>query len=203
VTERRREPERSCIACRKKLPVQDLLRFVCSPDSELLVDYRHKLPGRGAYTCCNVACFGRALEINAFARALKCSRLECSCNAASVHVILHQLRAQILAKVVSLLGMARKSDAAVSGQQAISTALRRSSYVAWVLVADDMSSSGADKLLRQLEARDIRVLRGLDKEVLTQALGGRERSAVLLWKGLLAQTLERELQRYIDVMGEG
>lgn len=202
MTERLRGPERSCIACRKKLPVQDLLRFVCSPDAALLVDYRHRLPGRGAYTCCNTACFARALEINAFARALKCPGVKCSCKAASVHAILCQLRAQIFAKVVSLLGMARKSGAAVSGQQAIFTALRRSDGVAWVLVADDMSASGADKLLHQLGARDIRVLRGLDKETLTQALGGGERSAVLLRKGSLALALERELQRYIDVMGE-
>ncbi len=197
MTKRLRDPERSCIACRKKLPAQDLLRFVCSPDAELLVDYRHKLPGRGAYTCCSAVCYSRALEINAFARALKCS-----CNATSDHVILRQLQAQILYKIASLIGMARKSGAAVSGQQAISIALRRSSYVAWVLVADDMSAAGAEKLLRQLDARDIKVLRGLDKETLTQALGGGERSAVLLWKGSLAQALERELQRYIDVMGE-
>ncbi|MDD2557657.1 MAG: DUF448 domain-containing protein [Desulfuromonadaceae bacterium] len=202
MTERIRVPERSCIACRKKLPMEDLLRFVCSPDAELLVDYRHKLPGRGAYTCCSTACFERALEINAFARALKCSELKSSCNAAPVHVILQQLQTQILAKVISLLGMARKSGVAVSGQQAIVIALRRSGNVAWVLMADDMSASGADKLLRQLETRKVRVLRGLDKEVLTQALGGGERSAVLLWKGSLAQALERELQRYIDVMGE-
>jgi len=175
----------------------DLLRFVCSPDAELLLDYRQKLPGRGAYTCCDSACYTKALETHAFARVFKRP-----CNPASIHVIIEQLRTQVRAKVTSLLGMARKSGVAVSGQQAIINALRRPREVAWVLIADDMASAAADKLLRQLQAHGIGALRGIDKQILTQALGSGERSAVLLKKSSLAQALKCELQRYVDVMGE-
>jgi tRNA G18 (ribose-2'-O)-methylase SpoU len=98
--------------------------------------------------------------------------------------------------------MARKSGVAVSGQHAIANALRRPHEVAWVLVADDMAASAAAKLQHQVQAHDIRVMRGIDKQILSQALGGGERSAVLLKKSSLARTLKSELQRYVDVMGE-
>lgn len=190
-------PQRSCVVCRKKIPAQELLRFVCSPDAELVLDYRHKLPGRGAYTCCNSACYTRALDSSAFSRSFKRP-----CKPASIHVIVQQLRTQILAKVVSLLGMARKSGIAVSGQQAIMHALRRPREVGWVLLTDDMAPAAAEKLQRQVQAHDICIMRGIDKEILTQALGTGERSAVLLKRSSLAQALKSELQRYVDVMGE-
>ncbi|MGM0416529.1 MAG: DUF448 domain-containing protein [Thermodesulfobacteriota bacterium] len=190
-------PQRSCIVCRTKLPADSLLRFVCSPDADLLLDYRQKLPGRGAYTCCAPACYTKALDTNAFARAFKRP-----CKPASIHVIVQQLRTQVLEKVVSLLGMARKSGVAVSGQQAILHALRRPREVAWVLVADDMASAAADKLQHQVQAHKITLMRGIDKQILTQALGSGERSAVLLKKSSLARALKCELQRYVDVMGE-
>lgn len=183
--------------CRTKLPAHELIRFVCSPDAALVLDYRQKLPGRGAYTCFNPACYAKAVETSAFARAFKRP-----CKPASIHVIVQQLRTQVLAKVVSLLGMARKSGIAVSGQQAILHALRRPREVAWVLVADDMASTAAEKLQRQVQAHEISVMRGIDKEILTQALGSGKRSAVLLKKSSLAQALKSELQRYVDVMGE-
>jgi hypothetical protein len=197
VAEHTAGPQRSCIVCRKKLPAHELLRFVCSPAGELLLDYRHKLPGRGAYTCSDSRCYTKALDTQAFARAFKRP-----CKPASIHVIVQQLRTQILAKVVSLLGMARKSGVAVSGQHAIANALRRPHEVAWVLLADDMAVSAAAKLQHQVQAHDIRMMRGIDKQILSQALGGGERSAVLLKKSSLACTLKSELQRYVDVMGE-
>jgi predicted RNA-binding protein YlxR (DUF448 family) len=170
---------------------------VCSPDAELVLDYRHKLPGRGAYTCFDSACYSRALATQAFARAFKRP-----CKPTSIHVIVSQLRAQVLVKVESLLGMARKSGIAVSGQQAILHALRRPREIAWVLIADDMTTAAAEKLQRRVQACDVEVIRVIDKEILTRSLGSGERSAVLLKKSSLAQALRYELQRYVDVMGE-
>ena len=190
-------PQRSCIACREKKPAHDLLRFVCSPSGELLLDYRHKLPGRGAYTCCSRACYTQALERQVFSRAFKRP-----CKPASIHAIVEQLHTQVQAKVISLLGMARKSAVAVSGQQAIQAALRRPHEIAWLLLADDVSASAAEKLLRRAQQQDVEVLRGIDKQILTQALGSGERSAVVLKKSSLALALKRELQRYVNVMGE-
>ena len=41
--------ERSCILTRRKSDQVDLVRLVLSPEGELFVDYRGKLPGRGAW----------------------------------------------------------------------------------------------------------------------------------------------------------
>jgi predicted RNA-binding protein YlxR (DUF448 family) len=47
-------PERTCVACRIKVPKGELIRFVASK-GEILLDEKGILPGRGAYLCKN--CF--------------------------------------------------------------------------------------------------------------------------------------------------
>ena len=43
-------PERTCVACRTKAPKWELVRFVAR-DSEIVLDEKGSLPGRGAYLC--------------------------------------------------------------------------------------------------------------------------------------------------------
>ncbi len=61
-------PVRTCAGCGRLAPQRELLRFV-APDG-VLVAGRNE-PGRGAYTCCSVACFDRAAARGAFARVLR------------------------------------------------------------------------------------------------------------------------------------
>ena len=43
------EPERTCVACRKKASKSILKRFVADAGGKLVIDELHQLPGRGAY----------------------------------------------------------------------------------------------------------------------------------------------------------
>ena len=67
----RNEPQRSCLGCREVRDKKDLLRFVLAPDRTLVPDLQMKLPGRGAYTCRELACFERASGSGGFARVLR------------------------------------------------------------------------------------------------------------------------------------
>ncbi|TBH21539.1 YlxR family protein [Thermus thermamylovorans] len=46
----RRTPIRMCVACRKRRPKGELLRFLLTADG-FRIDPTGKLPGRGAYVC--------------------------------------------------------------------------------------------------------------------------------------------------------
>ena len=59
---------RRCAGCGRRAPQPDLLRFVARDGA--LVAGRHE-PGRGVYTCRDLACFERAAERSGFARVLR------------------------------------------------------------------------------------------------------------------------------------
>ena len=44
-------PLRQCIGCREQKPKTELIRVVRSPEGELSIDLRGRVPGRGAYLC--------------------------------------------------------------------------------------------------------------------------------------------------------
>ena len=64
----RHRPLRTCIGCGRRLPKDELVRFV-APEGTVVADPRAQ--GRAAYTCRRLSCFERALARNAFSRTLK------------------------------------------------------------------------------------------------------------------------------------
>ena len=42
-------PMRQCVGCREMKPKKELIRVVRSPEGQVSLDFRGKLPGRGAY----------------------------------------------------------------------------------------------------------------------------------------------------------
>jgi uncharacterized protein len=54
-------PVRRCVACRRALPKDALVRLVIA-DGRVVVDARSRRPGRGAYLCEQSACIGVALR---------------------------------------------------------------------------------------------------------------------------------------------
>lgn len=50
-------PERKCMGCNRKLPKNELLRIVRSPEGNVSVDRGGKLSGRGVYICSDPKCF--------------------------------------------------------------------------------------------------------------------------------------------------
>ncbi len=60
---------RQCVGCREMKPKRELIRVVRSPEGEVSLDFRGKMPGRGAYVCPNPACLARAKKTRALERA--------------------------------------------------------------------------------------------------------------------------------------
>ena len=64
-------PERTCIVTRASGPAAALIRFVLSPDGEVVPDLAETLPGRGAWVTGTSALLADAVKRGAFARSFK------------------------------------------------------------------------------------------------------------------------------------
>ncbi len=64
-------PQRQCVGCREMKNKKDLIRVVRSPEGRVSLDFKGKLPGRGAYVCPDPACLAKARKSRALERAFE------------------------------------------------------------------------------------------------------------------------------------
>ena len=62
-------PMRQCVGCREMKPKKELIRVVRSPEGAVSLDFKGKLPGRGAYVCPDPACLKKARKNRSLERA--------------------------------------------------------------------------------------------------------------------------------------
>ena len=190
-------PQRTCLGCRKAQDQDRLVRYVRSPDGTLLVDYREKLPGRGAYTCLDAGCIRQAVARKQFDRAFRMT-----CTPVAADDLCRQLRDELRGRVESLLGMARKSSQILSGGNLVHEALDHPERLAAVILADDVSEGISAKIERKARACGVSCLRFSTKADLGQLLGRGERSVTALVKGRLAETFLSEWHKFTEISGE-
>jgi predicted RNA-binding protein YlxR (DUF448 family) len=112
----RGEPERRCIVTRATGPKTGLIRFVASPDGEVVPDLAGRLPGRGLWVAADAAVLDRAAAKGYFARAAKAPLKAPADLAARVESLLAE-------RLVELVALARKSGRAVAGLEKTKAAL--------------------------------------------------------------------------------
>ncbi len=67
----RKIPQRQCLGCREMKDKKALIRVVRSPEGAISLDFKGKLPGRGAYVCPDSACLAKARKSRALERAFE------------------------------------------------------------------------------------------------------------------------------------
>lgn len=189
--------QRTCLGCRQVREQAELIRFVCSPDGQVLVDYRGRLPGRGAYACPKRECIDQLLRRQQFNRAF---RRECA--PVSGDDLLEAIRLAMLEKMKNLLGMARKSGQSTAGSNAVLAAFDRSGTPAVVVFAEDVSAGVAEKVERKARHHAAECLKMLDKATLGRLSGRSECSVLALAGGALAEAFLLEWKRYCRTLGE-
>ena len=189
--------ERTCIGCRKSASQNELVRYVLAPDGTLLVDYRQRLPGRGAYTCPNAGCIAAAVRRGQFARTFR-RQLP----AVTADDLLAALLSQAREHILGLIAVARKAGQVLSGSSLVLDALTGPEPPALVLVAEDVSEGIGDKVFGKATACGIPVRRCFDKETFGRLLGKEERSVIAVRQHPLADSLHRELIRFTHIAGE-
>lgn len=64
-------PLRQCLGCREMKDKKALIRVVRSPEGAISLDFKGKLPGRGAYVCPDMECLKKARKSRALERAFE------------------------------------------------------------------------------------------------------------------------------------
>jgi len=190
-------PQRTCLGCRQVRDRSELVRFVRSPDGEILADLKGRLPGRGAYLCNRRSCVTSAVNRKQFDRAFRgpCQPIDDS-------LLVEQVARERLARLVNLLGMARKSAHFVAGSNAVLECLTRKQPLALIILAGDISPQIGEKICWKAGQQGVLITKLFDKTELGRILGRAERSVVGLPVGKLAEAFLSDLHRYQEISGE-
>jgi len=62
MTQARRDPQRTCVACGAKRDQRHLIRIAQGPEGSLSIGASGRATGRGAYICPSRECWGKALR---------------------------------------------------------------------------------------------------------------------------------------------
>ncbi len=145
-----RQPTRSCVACRKTAPKQELVRFVLGPDQTIVMDFHGKLPGRGAWLCPDKQCFELARKRKGFGRAFKTGVVF------EAKVAFDRLQEQADQALGQSVGLARKAGRLIVGGDEVERALDRAS-VQLVLLATDVSERTRRRFETLARVHDVKV----------------------------------------------
>jgi ribosomal protein L7Ae-like RNA K-turn-binding protein len=162
----------------------------------LLVDYRSKLPGRGAYTCVARECIIAAIKQNGFSRAFKKSIA-----VVDAENLLQMVVQSLNARILNLIGIARKAGAIVTGSNSVLQELGKSTAYL-LIVANDAAAGTADKVLNKAKGCEVPCIRLFDKRKLGSTVGRDERSHVVVTNKKFAKNLILEIDRLMNIAGE-
>lgn len=65
-------PLRKCTGCQEMRSKREMLRIIRTPEGEIVLDVTGRKNGRGAYVCCAMECFEKAVRNKGLERSLKC-----------------------------------------------------------------------------------------------------------------------------------
>ncbi|MDP2357443.1 MAG: RNA-binding protein [Beijerinckiaceae bacterium] len=137
--------QRTCIVTRAKLPPDELMRFVLSPDGEVVPDLKRKLPGRGVWVQATATAVAEAIRRKAFARGFK--------EPATTPVDLTERVDALLEKdALQSLSMANKAGLVTAGAFKVEAEIASQAPAA-LIHARDGSPDGARKLAAALKRR--------------------------------------------------
>ena len=181
--------QRRCIATGRSAEKAALVRFVLAPSGEIVPDLAERLPGRGVWVSARRDAIDRAVSKQQFARGLR--------KAVRAHRDLADTVERLLvARIVELLGFARRAGEAVCGFEKCRARLERDGTV--LLHARDGSRAGLEKLAGASSGKALRVL---DRVELGAPFGRRDTVHVALVSGGLAHRIIQECTRLSGFRG--
>jgi predicted RNA-binding protein YlxR (DUF448 family) len=162
---------RMCAVTRQVRPIDELIRFVVSPQGEVVPDLKRKLPGRGMWVSASRQTVAEAARRNQFSKGFK-RELRASPTLAA------DTEALLVRGVIEALAMTAKAGQVVSGFSKVEGAIEQRQIQA-LIHASDGAPDGIrklDALIRpnaadRAESREIPVVTVLTSEQLDLALG--------------------------------
>ena len=135
---------RMCAVTRAVRPIDELIRFVVSPQGEVMADLKRKLPGRGLWVSASGQAIAEAVRRNQFSRGFKRDARAAPTLAADTEKLL-------VRSAVEALAMAAKAGQVISGFGKVEDALRQRQSQAQIGALIHASDGAADGI-RKLDA---------------------------------------------------
>ena len=184
-------PERRCIATGASGPADALIRFVVSPDGNIVPDLGERLPGRGIWVKADRA----ALEIASRKRLF---RRVAGMPVAVPDDLIVRLEEGLVRRCVDLVGLARRAGEAVFGYEKAREWLA-AGRVGLLLAAVD--GGGRDRARLRALSADVPVIEVLTADELGRATGRPRSVHGAVARGRLAASILRETGRLAGVRG--
>ena len=186
------DPERKCIVSGEVSPKAGLIRFCVGPEGQIVADVMAKLPGRGFYVSADRAMIDKAAKKGLFARAAKQPVLVPD-NLADL------VEAFVLRRVVEMISLTRKANAAVMGYEKVKDWLQNGKAVV-LIQSSDGSERGKSKL--RMTAENGRYIGCLTAEELGLAFGRERAIHAALAAGRLTTRVVEEAARLEGLRGQ-
>ena len=138
----RDDTQRQCALTREVKPIAELIRFVVSPDGEVVPDTDARAEGRGVWITLGAKSVAEAVRRKAFAKSLKAD-----VRVADDLAALTQRRLE--ERLLSALSIARKSGQLITGATKVKSAIE-AGQIAALLTATDAAADGRNKLVGSL-----------------------------------------------------
>ncbi|WFU72552.1 MULTISPECIES: RNA-binding protein [unclassified Bradyrhizobium] len=129
---------RMCAVNREVRPIDELIRFVVSPDGQIVPDLKRKLPGRGMWITASREAVAEAVRRHQFSKAFK-RELR------TPQTLPADIEALLVRSVTEALGIAAKAGQVVAGFGKVESALREGTVEA-LIHASDGAADGIRKL---------------------------------------------------------
>lgn len=190
-------PQRSCLGCKKCVDKGGLLRFVLTPEKEVLPDLENRLPGRGAYTCIDKRCLALAVEKRQFKRSYKQD-----VSVMDADQLIEYVRKQLHSRITSLIGLANKAGMITGGGSMVVESLRGRKKPGLVIVTTDISEAIGSKIVYSAEVNNVLHRTVVTKDDIGLILGKAPRSAIAVASSGFVEQLVRAIDRYRNFLGE-
>ena len=139
----RDETQRQCALTRAVKPIAELIRFVVSPDGEVVPDTDARAEGRGVWITLGAKSVAEAVRRKAFAKSLKAD-----VKVADDLAALTQRRLE--ERLLNALSIARKSGQLITGATKVKSAIE-AGQISALLTATDAAADGRNKLVGSLK----------------------------------------------------
>jgi len=177
----KREKElKRCIVTNVELPRDTMVRFVVSPDEEIVADIEARLPGRGFWLSARRDVISKACTKTYFARVAR-SKVSVSSNLAD------RVERLLVRRCQDLIGLARRAGQGVSGFAKVEAWLRSGKPAGVLLTAVDGAEDGKKRIKAWTEGASVIV--ALNAEELGLAFSRDRVVHVIVAPGRLAKKL--------------
>ncbi len=160
--------ERTCLVTRQSGTPQTLMRFVINPTGQVCADIKGRLPGRGVWLTPTRDMIVQALKRKVFAKGFK-KPIEAPDD------LPDQVAALLRRDLLSMLALANKAGALITGSGKVDDALRARRVEALILAREGLDT-GASRVLNVLKNQDegevtCPIITDLTHDELSMALG--------------------------------